>query len=410
MDKPISSFYIYIKLFTYFIFLYSGLIKWIPFPVDFTLFFGFFTFVFILYDIKSERVKLYNINIGYLYLFFYTFSILYILTFFYSESQVYALIKIRGFLLNIVAFTFPITSIKIQYYKPIIKVLTSLALLVIGFLSFLLYNDLFNLVKMSDEDQLNLFFTTLPTYLDFGAFIAISFILLLNNKSIFSVIFKIIIFYFLIILGGRGPLLALMLIIMINVFLTKKNFVLSGYVKYLFLFLFIAFIYVYFDLTFIDFERLNLFKNYGSDESVNDRILFIGKCIGGFMDKPIFGNGIGATGMLISGQDIVLYPHNLFVEVLAEFGLIGFFLYLSIFLIFLRMVFIKKIPVEYVPFLLVVLYLFFQDMKSGAFEAWRISCGWLSVATIILNYNCKTTNVAIGTTVMDDKQLQEGKL
>lgn len=387
MDKASSPTYVYIKLITYFIFLYSGLVKWIPFPIDFTLLFGLLTLIFIIYDFYTGEIRLYNINVGYLYLLFYIFSISYMLTYFYSESKVYSLIKVRGFLLNIIAFTFPITSIKIQDCNKIIRVLTVFALLVLIFLSFLLYNDLFNLVKMSDEDQLNLFFATLPTYLDFGAFIAISFILLINNNSIFSIIFKLIIFYFLIILGGRGPLLTLIFIIFINFLFKNRKLLSVGYFKYsLFLVVGVA-LYIYFDLTFIDFERLNVFKNYGDDDSVSERFVFIQRCLEGFMDKPILGNGIGSTGVLISGQDIVLYPHNLFVEVLSEFGLIGFFLYLSIFLFFLWIVIIKKVSTEYLPFLFIVLYLFSQDMKSGAFEAWRISCGWLSIATILINYN-----------------------
>lgn len=354
--------------------------------MDFTLFFGLLTLFFIVYDVYNDKIRLYSINVGYLYLLFYCFCFFYMLTYFYSDSKVYALIKVRGFILNTIAFTFPITSIQIHDYKKIITVLTTFAFLVIGFLSFLLYNDLFDLVKMSDENQLNLFFTTLPTYLDFGAFIAVSFILLLNNNSILSVIFKGTIFYFLILLGGRGPLLTLLFIILINYIINKKiRF--TGYFKYGLLLLLAVVLYIYFDLTFIDFERFNVFKNYGSDESVSGRFEFIQKCLEGFMDKPIFGNGIGATGLLISGQDIVLYPHNLFVEVLSEFGLIGFFLYLFLFLFFLWMVFIKKTSAEYLPFLFIVLYLFIQDMKSGAFEAWRISCGWLSIATVILNFN-----------------------
>jgi O-antigen ligase len=389
--KASSPSYIYIKLITYFIFLYSGLIKWIPFPIDFTLLFGLLTLIFIIYDIYTGEIRLYNINVGYLYLLFYIFSISYMLTYFYSESKVYSLIKVRGFLLNIIAFTFPITSIKIQDSNKIIRVLTVFALLVLLFLSFLLYNDLFNLVKMSDEDQLNLFFTTLPTYLDFGAFIAISFILLINNNSIFSIIFKLIIFYFLIILGGRGPLLTLIFIVFINFLFNNRKLVTVGYFKYLLFLVVGVALYIYFDLTFIDFERLNVFKNYGDDESVSGRFVFVQRCLEGFMDKPILGNGIGSTGVLISGQDIVLYPHNLFVEVLSEFGLIGFFLYLSIFLFFLWIVIIKKVSAEYLPFLFIVLYLFSQDMKSGAFEAWRISCGWLSIATILINYNFNIT-------------------
>lgn len=393
MDK--TSTYSYIKIVTYFLFLYSGLIKWIPFPLDFTLVFGLLTSSFILYDFYIGKYKLFNINVGYLYLLFYSFSLLYILTYFYSESKVYSLIKVRGFVLNIIAFTFPISSLRAKDYKIIIPIVTSFSLLVLLFLSFLLYNDLFNLVKMSDEDQLNLFFTTLPTYLDFGAFIAVSFILLINNNSILSILYKLIIFYFLVILGGRGPLLTLIFILLLNFLLKNKKFMVTGYIKYAFIILFASFLYSYFEFTFIDFERLNVFKNFGSDDSVSGRFIYIQRCLGGFIDHPFFGNGIGSTGLLISGQDIVLYPHNLFVEVLSEFGLIGFLFYLFIFLFFMWMVIIKKTAIEYLPFLFIVMYLFIQDMKSGAFEAWRISCGWLSIATVFLNYNFENTKTIV---------------
>ncbi len=392
MDKAPSSSYIYIKLFIYFIFLFSGLIKWIPFPVDFTLFCGFFLVLFIINDFKKERFKLYNINIGYLYVVFYTFSILYMLTYFYSESTVYAFIKVRGFILNILAFTFPITSIKVQYYKQIIKVFSFLTLLVIGFFCFLLYNDLFDLVKMSDEDQLKFFFANLPSYLSYGSLLGVSYMLLINNKSIFSLLFKIVIFYFLIILGGRGPLLALILISMINFFINRNN--LTTYFKYVFFFFFLVILYIYLDLTFIDFDRLNIFQNYSSDTATTERVYFIGRCIAGFFENPMLGHGIGSTGILISGDDIILYPHNLFIEVLSEFGLIGFILFLTIFVLFFIIIITKKVPIEYIPFLLVVAYLFLQDMKSGAFEAWRITCGWLSIATVILNFNSIKTIIS----------------
>ncbi len=389
LDSNSTSFYSYLKLVTYFLFIYSGLIKWIPFPIDFTLLFGLFTLFFIIYDVYNEKIRLYSINVGYLYLLFYTFCVLYMLTYFYSDSKVYALIKVKGFLLNAIAFTFPITSIKIQDLKKITYVLTIFALIVLGFLGFLLYNDLFDLVKMSDENQLNLFFAILPTYLDFGAFIAVAFILILNKNSILPVIFKVVILYFMVLLGGRGPLLTLLFIIILNYLINNKKIIIFSYIKYSLLIFLAIGLYISFDLTFIDFERFNVFKNYGSDESVIARFDFIQKCLVGFIEKPIFGNGIGTTGLLISGQDIVLYPHNLFVEVLSEFGLIGFLLYLSVFLFFLWMIILKKVSYDYVPFLFIVFYLFIQDMKSGAFEAWRISCGWLSIATVLLNFNFK---------------------
>lgn len=393
MDKNLSSSYIYIKLITYFIFLYSGLIKWIPFPIDFTLLFGFFTVVFILNDIKNDRFILYDYSIGYLYIAFYSFSILYMLTYLYSESTIYAVIKFKGVLLNSIAFTFPITSIKIQYSKYITKIITVLALLMIVFLSFLLFNDLFILFIMPEDQQLKLFNAVIPSYLDVGSFISIAFVLLLNYKSKLHLLLKLIIFNYLIILGGRGPLLALILIVMINFFINGNR--LSVYFKYFFLFVFVVVFYIYLDLSFIDMERLNIFQNYGSDTATNERVIYVGRCIAAFFENPIFGHGIGSSGIIISGEDVVLYPHNLFVEILAEFGLIGFLLYSTIFFLFIRIALIKKVPLEYISFILIVFYLFFQDMKSGAFEAWRISCGWLAIATVILNYNSNKSELKI---------------
>ncbi len=393
MDKTSSFFYIYIKLITYFIFLYSGLIKWIPFPIDFTLLFGFFTIVFILNDLKNDSFKLNDYSIGYLYVAFYTFSILYMLTYLYSDSTVYASIKFKGVLLSTIAFTFPITSIRAQYFKYITPILSFLAVLMVIFLSFLLYNDLFLLFVLPEDKQLKLFDAVIPTYLDVGSFISVAFILLLNHKSKFSILLKIVIFYFLIILGGRGPLLALILIVMVNFYLNTNT--LSKYVKYIFLFLFAVLLYIYFDLTFIDFDRLNIFQNYGSDTATAERVEYIGKCISSFFENPIFGRGIGSTGIIISGSDIVLYPHNLFIEILAEFGLIGFILFTTVFFFFLYVLFIKKVPLTQLSFILIVFYLFFQDMKSGAFEAWRISCGWLAIATVILNYNSNQSELKI---------------
>lgn len=387
MDKVSSSYYVSIKIAAYFLFLFSGLVKWIPFPVDFTLFSGLLLLVFIANDAYKKSFKLYNLTIGYLYVTFYVFVLVYMLSFFYTDSKIYALIKVKGFVLNTIAFTFPITSIKVEDFNKIVQVVTILTLLMIVFFCYLLYVDLFDLILTNEDDQLKFFFTSLPSYLSYGALLCISFILLLNNNSFIAVVYKLIIFYFLIILTGRGPLLTLILILIFNYLLRNKNFNFIKYLKYLFVFVLVAAVYVYFEFEFFDFERFNVFSNYKSDESVSSRFIYIQKCLDGFLDSPIFGNGIGSTGLLISGNDTVLYPHNLFVEVLSECGLIGFILYLSIFVFSIVIIYAKKIPFEYFPILLVVLFIFIQDMKSGAFEAWRISCGLLSIATIFLNYN-----------------------
>ena len=43
-------------------------------------------------------------------------------------------------------------------------------------------------------------------------------------------------------------------------------------------------------------------------------------------DSIFLGAGYGSYGLLFLGEDIVAYPHNLFMEILFEMGLIGFIL------------------------------------------------------------------------------------
>lgn len=384
-----SNIYSYTKLFVYFIFLYSGLIKWIPFPVDYTLITGLFLLCFMFVDIKHLKIRVVK-NVETIYVLFYLFSLLYICSIVYSISTNYAEIKARGFILNALAFTFPIVSIRLEHCKKIIFVMSVLCVLMLLFLIFLYYNDLFIMFIMPDEEQVNLFGVVIPTYLDIGTFIAVTFLLNLHTKSKTSLILKILIFNFLILLEGRGPLLVLILVVIIDFWIRNRQ--ISNYVKYLIVLIFAISLYLYLDLDFIDFERLNIFESSKFDVASKERYQYINKCLEGFYNSPIFGNGIGSCGILISNYDVVLYPHNSFVEVLAELGIIGFLMYLLIYVLYLKLILFKKIPTEVMPFLLIAIYMFFQDMKSGAFEGWRISCGWLSIAIIVAYSVVKASN------------------
>ena len=78
----------------------------------------------------------------------------------------------------------------------------------------------------------------------------------------------------------------------------------------------------YFEYRFFDFEtyqndRPSLFKM--ALEDIDEKSLILGK-------------GTGNFGYLITSQDVKQYPHNIFVEILYENGLLGllFFLFLLI--------------------------------------------------------------------------------
>lgn len=90
-----------------------------------------------------------------------------------------------------------------------------------------------------------------------------------------------------------------------------------------------------------------------------------------------FGNGIGSFGLLYMGNDGRAYPHNIFLEILFEVGLIGLILLLSIFLV----VFYSGIKGNKLLFVL-FFYCFINAMKSSSFtDLWVL----FSIMGLILN-------------------------
>ena len=66
-----------------------------------------------------------------------------------------------------------------------------------------------------------------------------------------------------------------------------------------------------------------------ASESIDIRLYLWGTAIENFAAtenpfKWLFGHGIGSFGYLLNGTDSRGYPHNIFLEILYEFGFIGF--------------------------------------------------------------------------------------
>ncbi|MCJ7730080.1 MAG: O-antigen ligase family protein [Sedimentisphaerales bacterium] len=56
----------------------------------------------------------------------------------------------------------------------------------------------------------------------------------------------------------------------------------------------------------------------------SERPFLWSESVKGFYQKPLFGHGVGAFAMNVKGADIIVYPHNFFLEVLYEGGLVCF--------------------------------------------------------------------------------------
>jgi O-antigen ligase len=109
-----------------------------------------------------------------------------------------------------------------------------------------------------------------------------------------------------------------------------------------------------------------------------ERLSFYHAAVRDWLERPIFGWGIGSWSMIYWHQDIRQYPHNLFCEVLVEQGLMG----IAALLIFLQTVYreLRSIP-SYLtgrfPYLLpCAVYLLSISMFSGDLDDDRFIWFW----------------------------------
>lgn len=158
-------------------------------------------------------------------------------------------------------------------------------------------------------------------------------------------------FMLILIYGSRGPILGILIFLLIILISDKKLKIhqkilslLALNIGYFYLFVFNRFIkildFVYYDLNLQTYSisKLRVMINEGFAESSSGRDVLYEQFMEQIMSEPIFGSGIGITHTL---WDIT--SHNLFLQILLEFGILGMliFLFLAITTIFM-LVFIRK--------------------------------------------------------------------
>ena len=86
---------------------------------------------------------------------------------------------------------------------------------------------------------------------------------------------------------------------------------------------------------------LNVFSNDGKvDSSTIARLFMIDFGIEKFQQNPIFGYGADSSRILLAPVFTKTYLHNNFVELLVDYGLVGFLLYYSLYMV----IFLKIVP------------------------------------------------------------------
>lgn len=146
--------------------------------------------------------------------------------------------------------------------------------------------------------------------------------------------------------GSRGPLLGVLIVILIRLSLLVPK-------KKLFTYFSLIIVGLLFSFVFIK-GRLFTTDTFSIMERINYTSLFTSGNL-----NLIVGNGIGSFGWVLYGiDDDIMYPHNIFLELLFENGIVG-----VIIICVVLIQFYKSFKPNIITFL--VLYFFFNSLLSG---------------------------------------------
>ncbi len=228
-------------------------------------------------------------------------------------------------------------------------------------------------------------------YLGLGRLLGLSVLVLVGlllwgHLRLFNAILVGLLMVFLVsilmIAGGRGPFLATLVALIIPAvcdvrfsvksILVRKNLLIFSGLLGVVLVWFITIGNQFFGYTTID--RLWVLVEGGGGSSAHYRVWFFSKAYEFWMEAPVFGHGIGEFGSLLGWGDIRVYPHNLFLEIMVELGLVGLALILLAVYSTLSNFSFRLLRSDYFLALLVmfVLNAFINGMVSGDLSDNRI--------------------------------------
>ena len=146
--------------------------------------------------------------------------------------------------------------------------------------------------------------------------------------------------------GGRGPLLstglALLIPIGLSVRLTKREIRYWRTLLSVFMLLLAAAGGLALYKTFTG-QRLTTFDRLEQLAERNTRSVFFVQWAGVWPEAPLVGHGAGSWPLLIGQRDKTTYPHNLFLELTVETGVVGLLLFLAVVGVALRPVSLERL-------------------------------------------------------------------
>ena len=354
-------------------FLYSGLMKWINIGVDLTLISFSFVFLLAVTSKKKDLLKSYLILKKEVNIILF-FGILYSLTAVYTLSLEYYLQKIAYLWIAIFSFLLPIIFLdKESKLNHFLKTFNLFSILTILILAYLLITSKWYIFNTLQDDYLNT-----PNYLAVGTLLGV--FIICNFKKKLS-LFSLIAFVFMILLSGRGPIIALFLVYFFYMIVNSQKSK-----KLLSFLILISLFYLGYNEFSSSEDVINTTNRFISiiDDS-NPRYNQIVQAFNIIEEDLFLGVGIGGYGMAAANIDEFWHPHNLILEIFSESG---FFITL-LFLYFLFKIFISNnlksnFSNEKITFILISIYLFSQAMKSGGIEDMRVTFFWFGLMTYVI--------------------------
>lgn len=384
---------------TFGLFLVAGFFKadprlksFLPNFFDLTVFLGVIIFIFIFYKISKKKFHIPKISYK-LFLPYLGLVIVMLISFFYTEAPNYGWNKFSRFITITTLATFG----PIFLLRDIKKINRFLYTLI--FISSLMVVDSIISFYGSPPGFRTAFGSN---YLAFGRITGIVSLLIiyyflfsnykLKNKILF--IFLLIFNLFgLLYSGGRAPVISFFVTVIILglfSFIPKISIKQLKIFKISLIFVIIGILIIVFSPEIFStlFKRISiLLEEKGGGESIQLRIGYYNSAIRAFIEKPFLGLGIGGFSIYHYGKDQRAYPHNIFLEIGSELGIIGlvFLIFLLgfnfFYLLRIREIYKKREIFFLINTILVLfIFMFLNAFVSGDINDNRLFFVWFGVA------------------------------
>lgn len=373
----------YVYCLFYLLFTFSGMIKWIPFPVDPMIIFGGILVLLIL-----VRLKKIVLSKGTLLMFvlFISFYIWLAFTSIYSVSPSFYKEKIILVLPSLMIYLFPALLFKDDtFIKAFDRVFNTMLVVTLVLMMFLYATGIFDILTTRIEDS------KIPNYLKTSLFLGLGVLINFNKPAVFNKILIGFSIFFMIMLGGRGPVLLLGIVLLPMLYRKLKRLdfsFMSLLVTSLVLSIGVYYIGKQPEITERLVNRISSIQE--GDNSSLERVNDFYESTNTIINNPVLGVGNGGYGYEVASDDSLYYPHNLILEIWAELGIIG----LIIFVIFLLYQFkINKIiqnTYSNLYYNICFWYIFLETLITGSLVDMRIMVIWLALTLAL--YNIKNTS------------------